>query len=318
MTSSFDASDFWEDSDYARETYVEEPLTEELVRAVEAELGYRLPRAYVAFMRHQNGGIPKRSHFPTDRPTSWAEDHVAIAGFLGIGRSKPYSLIGEYGNKFSQREWGYPNFGVYICDCPSGGHDMVMLDYRASGPDGEPTVVHVDQELDYRITPLAPSFDAFVRRLVHKSVYDRSADDFADALERIRTGSFSTLLSRCIADCARPRNAEASLRRMLESTAVSKGYFALHDDARSHLVYDALFHLYASSPRTKDPANFVEAYPDLLAFGDGEITTGGYAPSFIESWWENRVKTGAIAKRKGRAALTGSVRRAAIEALELG
>jgi len=124
-------------------------------------------------MRSQNGGIPKRTCFPTKEATSWAEDHIAISGFLGIGRNKTYSLLGSLGSRFMQEEWGYPTFGVCICDCPSGGHDLVMLDYRACGPDGEPAVVHVDQELDYRITFLAPDFETFVRGLVDESVYAR-------------------------------------------------------------------------------------------------------------------------------------------------
>ena len=317
MTDHFDPKDFWEDSDHARQTYVEGPITDELVRFIEAELGFRLPSAYVALMRQQNGGIPKRTCHPTDRPTSWAEDHVAITGFLGIGRQKPYSLLGPLGSRFMQREWGYPEFGVCICDCPSAGHDMVMLDYRASGPEGEPTVVHVDQERDFRVTPLAPTFDAFVRGLVPASHYDTSADDLAEALTRLREGSFSTRLSQCIADSPDPPKVEASLRQLLASVAREKGYFALHGDPSSHLVYDAVFHLYASSPRTSEPVRFREDWGDLLALGDGRISTGGYAPSFLDAWWKTRVRTGAIDRVAGRLALTGAVRQAALEALGL-
>ena len=50
-----------------------------------------------------------------------------------------------------------------FCTCPSAGHDMVFLDYRECGPQGEPKVVHIDQEDDYYITPLADSFEEFVR-----------------------------------------------------------------------------------------------------------------------------------------------------------
>ncbi len=39
---------------------------------------------------------------------------------------------------------------------------MVCLDYRSCGPNGEPSVVHVDQESDYKITKLAESYEAFL------------------------------------------------------------------------------------------------------------------------------------------------------------
>jgi hypothetical protein len=85
---SFDLSDFWDDSDYAREAYVESPVTDEAIADAERELGFRLPAAYVALMRTQNGGIPRRCCFRTDSPTTWAEDHIAITGIAGIGRTR--------------------------------------------------------------------------------------------------------------------------------------------------------------------------------------------------------------------------------------
>lgn len=47
-----------------------------------------------------------------------------------------------------------------------------MLDYRECGPRGEPGVVHVDQERGYRVTPLAPSFEAFVWELISEDEVD--------------------------------------------------------------------------------------------------------------------------------------------------
>lgn len=308
MLDDFDFDDFWEDSDYARESYVDEPFTPELLREVEQELGFRLPTAYVRLMRSKNGGIPKRTCFPTKEATSWAEDHIMITGFSGIGRTKPYSLLGEFGSPFMQEQWGYPDFGVCICDCPSAGHDMVMLDYRACGPQGEPAVIHVDQELDYAITFLAPDFETFVRGLLDERVYDTSAEDLKAALRAIEHGRFSTTLSPLLTG-----DSEQVLRRLLGALATEKGYFALHNDPRSYLVYDLLFSLFSAAHSVREPEAFLAAYPELLPFGDGEVKTGGYAPRFLEDWMETRLIGGDIIERED--ALTVSVaHRAAMEA----
>lgn len=169
---NFPLSDFWEKSDYARERYVDDPLTEEKVAAVEMHLGYKLPTAYIALARLQNGGIPKRSSHRMHKRTSWAEDHVAISGIYSIGSIKPCSLLGSFGSEFWCAEWGYPPIGIYFADCPSAGHDMLCLDYRTCGPNGEPRVVHVDQEFDYAISHVADTFDFFIRGLEFPDAFE--------------------------------------------------------------------------------------------------------------------------------------------------
>jgi len=171
-----DLNSFWEDSDYAREEYISPTPTEADIQSIENELGYKLPDSYIYFMSHQNGGIPIKNTFPTKEPTSWAKNHVAITGFLSIGREKDYSLCGDSGTQFKIEEWGYPPIGVYICDCPSAGHDIIMLDYRTCGPSGEPEVVHIDQENDYKITFLAENFEEFIKGLVNQNTYDTDED----------------------------------------------------------------------------------------------------------------------------------------------
>lgn len=165
MFSDFDMKGFWKDSAYARKEYVDDPLTDEKVKRTEEKLGYKLPASYVAFMKHQNGGMPRRNRHGVSEPTSWAPDHVAVHAIYSIGGAKPGSLVGEFATDFWVREWGYPPIGVYFADCPSAGHDMFCLDYRACGPTGEPSVVHVDQGRDYKITLVAKDFESFVRGL---------------------------------------------------------------------------------------------------------------------------------------------------------
>jgi hypothetical protein len=150
------------------EAAFEPPPDAPLVRSVEAELGVRLPEAYVDLARRHNGGRLARDAHRTDSPTTWADDHVAITSIAAIGRSAPFSLCGELGSRFWVQEWGYPDIGVYFADCPSAGHDMLALDYRGGG---EPHVVHVDQEVGYRITPVAPDFATFLAGLVPEDTF---------------------------------------------------------------------------------------------------------------------------------------------------
>ena len=199
----FDLTNFWDDNWYALKEYVSDPPSDELIASVEEELGYKLPAAYIWLMKQHNGGIPVNTCYPCDEPTCWSDDHVAITGIFGIGREKSCSLCGELGSQFMIDEWEYPAIGVAICDCPSAGHDMIFLDYRACGPQGEPAVVHVDQENDYKITHLADSFEEFIRGLEHESLYDPDEDvedleDDADEEETDRKGSFagSVILSK--------------------------------------------------------------------------------------------------------------------------
>ena len=293
--TDFDLSGFWEKSDYASKTYVLPPPTDAGVASIEAELGYKLPASYVALMRTQNGGIPVNTCFPTNAPTSWAEDHVAISGFLGIGGKKSYSLCGDLGSQFHIDVWGYPPIGIYFGDCPSAGHDLIALDYRACGPQGEPQVVHVDQEGDYRITFLAENFEAFVRGLVPEDVYaeDPEAVKFA-ALERVQSVPFGKLL-QTLCDAFPDTHMPATIRRLAGAIVQDKGHFSLHADALSHMMYDLQFVLYSHSRTIKSCEGYIQSYPHMIAMTLGsEFGTGGWAQDFVRDWWHIRQQAGQI------------------------
>ncbi len=168
----FTFSTFWEQSAYADHKYVDERLTSSVLADIELELGYKLPASYVELAAQQNGGVPLRTFHRTATPTSWSRDHVALTGIYSIGRSKPSSLCGTFSTQFWIEAWDYPAIGVYFADCPSAGHDMFCLDYRNCGKSGEPTVVHVDQERDFAITLVAPTFELFVRGLQDETAFE--------------------------------------------------------------------------------------------------------------------------------------------------
>ena len=237
--AGFELAGFWDDSDYAKESHVEPKPTAKLVASIEEELGYRLPASYVWLMTRHNGGTPARTCFPTKKATSWAEDHVAIVGLSAIGRTKTYSLCGKLGSKFMLEEWGYPPIGVVFASCPSAGHDVLMLDYRKCGAQGEPSVVHVDQERGYAITPLAKDFEAFVRGLVDPSVFAEDEEAHKDAERaKVRRGKFSPLLARLCAKVEEMDDVEGAIRALAEEVVDKKGFFALHADPLSRFMYD--------------------------------------------------------------------------------
>lgn len=144
--------------------YTGPDLTPELVSAAEESLGYTLPRSMVDLLNGCNGGTPARSCFPMSSPTSWASDHIQIKAILGIGGKRGfYGDDSLFASDDMIGEWGYPDIGVMICMTPSGGHDTVMLDYRAAGPQGEPSVAYIDE--DRVPQQIAASFAEFVAGL---------------------------------------------------------------------------------------------------------------------------------------------------------
>ncbi|MCL2713125.1 MAG: SMI1/KNR4 family protein [Alphaproteobacteria bacterium] len=171
--ANFESGALWHDCVCSRENYVEPAPGARLIASIEQELGgFRLPAAYVELARSQNGGMLRRNFCPMPEPTSWAPDHVVVTGLFAIGRTARYSLCGARGSKFREEEWQYPQIGVYIADTPSAGHQMIALDYRCCGRQGEPAVVYVDEEEDFRVSLIAPDFASFICGLAQDRQYD--------------------------------------------------------------------------------------------------------------------------------------------------
>ncbi|MDR3354580.1 MAG: SMI1/KNR4 family protein [Synergistaceae bacterium] len=153
---------FWDDCDYALKEYVGAPAADWMFAEAEKTLGFRLPESYKQLMRRHNGGMPKFDRFILPFASRKEPDEIHITAIMGVDPAKQMSLCGELGSRYMIGEWGYPDIGVAVCDCPSAGHDMIFLDYRRCGPEGEPEVIHIDQECDYAITYLAGDFESFI------------------------------------------------------------------------------------------------------------------------------------------------------------
>lgn len=136
-------------------------VTNKMIFMCEKKLGFKLPQSFIEFVRFRNGRYPCHCQYLIEKK----KYPIEICELFGIDKKIEYSLIGGMGSEFWMNEWEYPRIGVYFASCPSGGHDMLCLDYRDCGVDGEPKVVHVDQEMDYKSVLVANNFEEFVRGL---------------------------------------------------------------------------------------------------------------------------------------------------------
>jgi hypothetical protein len=265
------------------------------VQKAEKMLGYKLPKSYIALLKSQNGGTPRKTCFPTKEATSWAEDHIEITSIRGLGGRWGIDSP-QFGSKEAIKGWGYPDIGIVLCDGPSGGHDAVMLDYRKCGSDGEPEVVHVDVEIGV-ITFLAKDFESFIKGLVGAEKYDTSPkEEMKQDMLKVNNGKFSALLERMCRKATDYPKARDAIRKIAKEIVEKKERFLLHADGLSYLMYDIQFLLFENLCGVSSRKQYLQAYPGIIAFADG-FGTGGYGPCFVEKWFDKRFLEGAIEVR---------------------
>lgn len=166
MFEKVNLNDFWSEEEWAK-PYLLEPFSDETLREIEEELGYKLPESYVSLLRQHNGGCPKRSCVKGT--------YFVVEEIFGLDRETVRRNVDW------TEEWGYPDIGLPVCSEPSG-HAAYFLDYRDCGADGEPKVVEIEQESDYCITVVADTFEEFIGKLV----YEEDNDSEEQILENIR------------------------------------------------------------------------------------------------------------------------------------
>lgn len=141
-------------------------LTAKLIYAFEQAFGYKLPQSYLELLQRANGGIPYMKSCKTDIPTSWSKNNIAIVDLVGISLNRKGEIDLSESKYWCHQILGYEHLSLLlICNCPSAGHDVVMLDYRAcSLPSDEPSVVHMDDGYK-EPRKIAENFNDFLDRL---------------------------------------------------------------------------------------------------------------------------------------------------------
>lgn len=85
------------------------------------------------------------------------------------------------------------------------------------------------------------------------------------------------------AKCDHPVDTERWIRKISEEIVIDKGFFALHADERSYLLYDIQLWLYTNAYPDTTEEDYLSAYKKIIAL-DGEFSTGGYASDFVTDW----------------------------------
>ncbi|MCY9277090.1 SMI1/KNR4 family protein [Bacillus haynesii] len=150
---------FWTYED--EDPYTLKSISERDIQKAEKKLGVKLPEEYKALILEQNGGYINFNAFPSERPTSWAKDHVQVDYLLGLGKKE-----GILESKAYIKEWGLPDNLILI---HGDGHTWIALDYREMKEN--PPVHYFDSEFEENFR-LADSFGEFLSKLYTDSMDD--------------------------------------------------------------------------------------------------------------------------------------------------
>ncbi|HCK83660.1 MAG TPA: hypothetical protein DHW63_03825 [Hyphomonadaceae bacterium] len=171
---------FWQAPAYL--PYVQPDITSDAIVAAEAALGVTLPKAYLDLLREQNGGYTRLTLPNSCQSQLW-----------GIGPHYPDIVTGRGWVDIDESE--QPRDGHLLVPFDGDGHWYLCLDYRDTGPNGEPRVAHIDVECECEEF-VATDFSAFLGLLSCEyssptwGIVGASMDEVAAALGRVLNVEF--------------------------------------------------------------------------------------------------------------------------------
>lgn len=150
--------------------YLQPELTDEMVSNVEEKLGYKLPAAYIAILKEQNGGYIRYTLPDYD---------FALHGIIcGIGPYYPNIIDERAPLKDSDDFVSFETDGLLPFD--GDGHWYICMDYRENKT--EPAVTYIDLELDIQ-KKVADNFADYLSQLGYYHYEAYGDDDFGYAIE---------------------------------------------------------------------------------------------------------------------------------------
>lgn len=158
---------------------ITDPATAEEFARTEAGLGVKLPAELFAVLRVRNGGQLRRTSLkltPEGRK-KYGRKRYSFKRLAGVHPTEGDGLTQQTAT--AREEWQLPEGLIPL---GGNGHTWCCLDYRVSGPTGEPCVSHIDLEGEQEFV-LAPTFAEFISNLV------RDPDSWEPALIALDQGA---------------------------------------------------------------------------------------------------------------------------------
>lgn len=158
---------------------ITDPATAEEFGRTEAALGVKLPAELLAVLRVRNGGQLRLTSLkltPEGRK-KYGRKQYSFTRLAGVHPIDSDGLTQQ--TALAREEWELPEGLIPL---GGDGHTWCCLDYRACGPEGEPSLTHVDLEGELEFA-LAPSFAEFISKLF------RDPDSWVPALIALDQGA---------------------------------------------------------------------------------------------------------------------------------
>ncbi|MBO7427042.1 MAG: SMI1/KNR4 family protein [Clostridiales bacterium] len=156
MFEHLDLSKLYDNEGSYGQEQIQGELTEERIKRAEENIGYKFSPAYLELLKFQNGGY-------VGVDDSW------VTIIYGVGEEE--DTFGALEDMFINwiEEWEYPNIGIPFAETEAAGHDMYFMDYRNIGPNGEPTIVHIENEDvdDIKIYKVAENLVEFIEKVLN-------------------------------------------------------------------------------------------------------------------------------------------------------
>lgn len=184
MFEKTDLEGLWFDGEYysKEEFECDANITDDEIKEIEKDLGFKLPESYIYLMKKHNGGILSKNCVRRKKGGRFSD----IEGIYGLGRGKRCSIY-----EINKDKEYYEEYLIAICSSISG-HVQVYLDYSNCEKTEEPEVIAIDDEMmmdtvNPKPIKLADNFEAFINSLYeYNEDEDEDEDEVVESIARFK------------------------------------------------------------------------------------------------------------------------------------